>query len=1230
MKVVMSRLSGLVTVILLTTSLLVPASPASAGVTVWSAETIPSTVDLVLGPAGIDVRDLAVDSTGSIIYAVPGDSVSDGVVYKSVNAGASWTTLNVDIQADLVAVAPDDRNMVVIASSDTPEVYLTVNGGSTWYAMGTPQENGAAAAAAIYDLTISLTFEGKHYIAVAGKEAGDIANVWYYDYGAPVAAWKETNNLPGFSIDDEVAAVAFSPDFVSDQALLAVSEDDGASVKLQLLNLDTKRWNASAGFSDYPLTIISNSGMTGLASASISLDPDYSADNPGLHIVFFGLSVSGSSSAVAASGIYRLTNTVIKALKSDVQIHSVNFDGTYLAAGSYNTDHVYRSSNPLVTTPTVATVTTTKKPGGENKVVVAWAGSSLFAGTAGNESAFSVSTDKGANFNDISLIDTTITNARDVAVADDGSKVYLSTDDGTDLSLWRKDLTWKRILSRRGESNYIVRIAPENANVIYLARKSGATIYYNADAGATQWLLRTCKVNVQDLAVESKYIVYVLSSTGTVSRTINAGSSWGTATPTMLNSGATIVSVSTDTLLAGSQDGYVAYCTDSNLSWTRIPQILQSGAGRVQVAADDGFASNGVIYAASDTAGQNIKKWQIDTSTEWTDIFRNTIPGGIYGLKINNNRLYALAFNTTTGQSTLWLHLSPTTITDASLNWSSSTTTTTTDVDDTSVHLNATPRALKVSTDKQWAVKTNGINKLYSFSDIMMEIAGMRPASGFINRVNTITGLPHDVGFSWERPSEATEYELQIALDSEFYITVATIPVATYESTVFVLAGPNQIGNTKVDFMVGSTYYWRVRTTKPLYSAYSESQSFSVEPLGALLPGLITPANGDKDISRKPSFSWEPIAGASGYNFVLGDDPVMTSPIVDVKVENTAFTMELELDYGKTYFWKVRAIEPFTSDWSILANFTVEEEPVEPIPPVVVQQTPPAIIEFMESPPPDTITLPSPPVTPPLIFPRYLIAIIVVAAILLLAIIALIISPLPARPIPVRPAPVRPTVEPSPVNRGFNNMLEKLRRGLATCFQSLKIPGLLRGKETQNMAMQETADSQPISFAVKSFLWMLSSEKEESKQLLSVDEEQELGKKLASRIRDIASYQTLYLQFPEEAALFFYLWAHYGSRDETNSYLVDSFKSWPENVIEFLKCYLTSPRASETGTADNIDFSRARYDALAEVVDPDEVYNALTKLYGPELEWTVDKSSGGSPDRVIASQFARIHRMVKV
>jgi len=1215
MKLKIWGISGLVTVVMLV-SLASPVTPAAADALSWSAETIPNTTDYILGPDGIDICDIAVAADSSTVYAVMGDSITDDVLYKSTDAGASWTTLDIPIEADLVAIAPDDADIIAIADNSTPEVYLTVNGGSIWHDFGTPQESGAAAAVAIYDIAISKASDDVHYIAVAGKEAGDVANVWYYQAGAVGATWQETNTLTGFSSGDEVAAVAFSPNFPSDKVMLAVSEDDNSSVKLQMLSLSSNRWNSSANFGSYPVTVVSDDGITGLASASISLAPNYLASQSSRRTAFVSVAVSGDAAATAKSGIYRFKDTTRTSLTTGTTIHSVAFNGSCLVAGAYGTTNVYRSGDPLATSPTISTVSTMKGPGGEGKTLVAWAGSKVVAVTSGDESAFAVSTNNGKTFNDISLIDTSITNARDVAVSADGSKFYLVTDDGTDLSLWRKVSVWERTLSLQGTTDYIVRAAPNNANVIYLAKKGDTTIYYNASGGAKEWLTRSCSVNVRDLAVESTEIVYALNSSGSVSQTTDAGFTWGTARTTELNSGATIVSVSSNKLLVGSQDGYVAYSTDGNSSWTKISVVLQSGAGNVQVIADENFATNKIIYAASDAAGQDIKKWQIDTSSEWTDIFHGNVAGGIYGLAIRNGTFYALEFNASTGQSTLWRHFTPTTVTDASTNWSTSTTSADTDDDDAEVHLNAIPRALKVSSDRLWAVKTNGTSKLYSFTDIPVEIKLAKPASGFTNPVNAISGLANDIAFRWKRPSEATEYELEIALDSDFFIIVTTVTIATDEPVVFVIVGPYQTGDARVNFMAGKTYYWRVQTTQPLYSLYSDTNIFNIEPLVAMVPGLLVPANGSTDISRKPSFSWEPVAGASEYQFMLSANSTMTSPLIDTKVMNTGFTITEDLDYGAIYLWKVRATKPVESDWSTLANFTVEEKPAESVlPPLIIQQVPPPVITVPQPPPSNIVTFSPPPVTPPPTVPDYLRAVIVIAAILLLAVIALIIKPF--------------TVRPSRrVAEGLSGGWGKLREGMATYFRDFNPLRTFRGAKARFTGVAGAEASQPISFAAKSFLWMMSQEKEESPRLLSAEEEQALGRILASRIQKIARDQLLYQEFPEDAALFLDIWSHYGSRDETDRYLANSFRSRPENVIKLLKCYLTTPGGLEAGLTRKTYFSRTRYYALVKVIDPDKVYEALTRLYGPELESPEDETPVDSTDKAIAFQFARIHHRV--
>jgi hypothetical protein len=1231
MKQKTARILSLVTGILIVASLFSWPEPVSAGLVEWSAETIPTRLDNILGPPGIDIRDFAVAGDSKTIYAVPGDSISDNVVFKSADAGATWTALPVPTKVRLVAVAPDDSTFAAVADNSTLRIYVTLDGGLTWYSLGTPRETSPAVA--IYDIAVSAIWGGQHYIAAAGKDAGNAANLWYISIiSAAAPTWQETKTLTGFVSGNETAAVAFSPSFVSDASLVAISDNANASVQLQMLDISSRKWNNDAGFINFPRTVVSNTGISRLTSASLSLAPTYLASDDDTRRVYIGLTVDGSALAIATSGIYRYVDTYKTEMLLNTNIHSIAYNGSYLVAGAYDTTNVYRSTNPTATTPTFYTSTTTKGPGGENRVVVAWIGTKVVAGTSGNESAFAISGDTGTTFNDISLVSTNITNARDVAVSADGSKVYFVTDDGSDLSLWLKTTTWQRVFSQRDTSDYIVRIEPQSASVIYLAKKGTTTIYYNSSSGATQWLARYCNINIQDLAVESTTAVYALNSAGAVSKTVNAGVYWASATATTLGTGATIVSVSTDTLLVGDQNGYVAYSTDGNLSWTLITQFVQSGAGNVQVIADEYFASNKIIYAASDTPGQNIKKWQIGTSTGWVDIFNGIIIGGIYGLAVNSNTLYGLEYDAGSGQSTIWRVFSPTTATSTSESWTYSPTTATTDINDPTVQLDAKPRALKVSSGKLWAVKTNGTNKLYSFTDIAteLEIIPLKPVSGFTNPVNDISGVAFDVPFNWARPSIATEYELRISEDEDFISLVASIIVASEEPYILVMAGPHQTGNNRVDFMPGVTYYWKVRTTKPLYSLYSISRYFSIEPIVASVLQLLVPANGATDISKKPSFSWAPIAGTTEYQFILSTNWTMARPIVDEKVDKAGFKLSKELDYGKTYFWIVRATQPIVSSWSTLANFTVEDKPAEPVPPVIVQETPPVTINIPAPPPQNDINIAPPPETPPPVVPDYLITVIVIMGVLLLIVIVLIVIRLPVKLFPAYSLPrnllgTGRKVRISGEKPGEPTEKPEIR---AEVPEKPALPEIIAKRPA---TIDKASEGESVAFAAKSFIWLTTNQKgaEGGQPKLSTKEERSLGKKLSSRIQALAEKEPLYLKYPQDAALFLQIWARYDSRDETERYLTKSFRSRPENAIALLKCFLATPAQPETGPSGIRDFTRSQYDSLAEVINPDNVYKALTRL----LKFKPDIIEGEAPidpaDRAMAYKFLRIHLQVK-
>ena len=62
----------------------------------------------------------------------------------------------------------------------------------------------------------------------------------------------------------------------------------------------------------------------------------------------------------------------------------------------------------------------------------------------------------------------------------------------------------------------------------------------------------------------------------------------------------------------------------------------------------------------------------------------------------------------------------------------------------------------------------------------------------------------------------------------------------------------------------------------------------------------------------------------------------MTQVVKEADVTTTAYDYDGQLEYGQSYFWRVMALEPVTSDWSATFTFRTEASPpppaVEPAP----------------------------------------------------------------------------------------------------------------------------------------------------------------------------------------------------------------------------------------------------------------------------------------------------------
>jgi hypothetical protein len=993
MKKAIKRFWGIGLIVVLLASLFASPVAVNADDNEWVKQSSPSAMPFYALKANSDVLDIAVYGDGSVVYALANDTR----VYKSTNGGVTWSRTNstaLAITPTMIAVAPDDSSRVAV--SDGTSVYASVNSGSTFSNLGTVSAlNGTDVynMASMTDLTISPTRLGQNYVTVSGTDNHTTvpAAVFYYNLGAVVGQqWKVIK--PAVHAE-AVDAVRYSPNFVSDLTMVAVTDNvSGNTVALQVYSFASSSWNPT-DFPNYPVTII-GATITAVNRASLVLDPNFLGGEDTLRNSFIGLDTDSTTN----EGIYRVLNTTVRNL-SYGNIYSLDFDGTTLVAGQQDLISVLRSLDPMSSVPTVTGSASYKSPGGVSgagvNVVVAFVGANVAAGTTGLNSAYALSRSSGAYFNDVSMIDTDVAVAHDMAVSADGSKIYYVTSDNntTYTSLWLKTSGWERILSFAYAAPYIVRLAPSNPDVVYLGEIGGTRVYFSKDV-QSRWYARTCTQNIVDLAVEADAVAYVLNATGGVVKSSNEGFIWD-ALPeaTKQSTGYSLVSVMENVLLMGSQAGKVSYSLDGNSSWSSIsPAIESSGATNVIVIPDEDYANNSKIYAATTAAGKNVQEWTIGTSSEWTDKYTGTLgTDGVYGLAMKGGIIYALTYST--GNSTLRQYIPSVRAwaADTAANYIPSNGI----AEPVELGLNtASPNALYASTGSNvlWAIRASAAvdyaAMIFNNTDTLASSAASLSSPPDGTSVNVAAnGVIDIVSLNWGRVANATTHTVQVAYDSAFKQTVL--------NTGFNFPTLNAIigqGNNGVTLIAGKTYYARVRASVPFNSPWSETVTFTVQPMAAAVPTIGSPENGATIKSQSPAFSWSPVTGTSTYEFQLSTTPTFGTTVLTDQTNSTGtlVPVTIKLEKGKQYFWRVRAIEPIQGEWSAVGNFIVAEDEPTAEPPVTVTNAPPVTVTIPPAPAPTTITIPPAPPADE-IAPTYIWAIIIIGAILVIAVIVLIV-----------------------------------------------------------------------------------------------------------------------------------------------------------------------------------------------------------------------------------------------
>jgi hypothetical protein len=125
-------------------------------------------------------------------------------------------------------------------------------------------------------------------------------------------------------------------------------------------------------------------------------------------------------------------------------------------------------------------------------------------------------------------------------------------------------------------------------------------------------------------------------------------------------------------------------------------------------------------------------------------------------------------------------------------------------------------------------------------------------------------------------------------------------------------------------------YYWRVRSFATT-GEYSLWTSYRAVLIKYVPPVLLGPANLAIVTSLKPTFEWNAVPDATGYQIQISTSNSFGTLVVDANAALPTFTPGTDLASGTTYYWRVRALGSFgPGDWSQARKFTTDKSPSAP------------------------------------------------------------------------------------------------------------------------------------------------------------------------------------------------------------------------------------------------------------------------------------------------------------
>ena len=534
----------------------------------------------------------------------------------------------------------------------------------------------------------------------------------------------------------------------------------------------------------------------------------------------------------------------------------------------------------------------------------------------------------------------------------------------------------------------------EDCCTLYMADHDSNNLWYTQDCGQCWTKAPATKLDIQDVAVESENIVYVLDDEGFVSVSTSYGRRPTAGTDTGIETGHSISACCEEGLVVvgGMEGGPVAYSEDGAESFSLTDDLPDDAEGPVHVACD--HLCDGIFYAA--VSGVGIYRGDLSDDS-FTDL--NAMPYNYYGLVVgkSDGTLYAatdqISVDTKTGEDLCDTILEPgdsaidaiysgvarnltpcDTACCGEEDWdylyaglgSESCTLDTVTTIWPSEHFNTEPTALRIcgcatiaTNSVLWAIdfehydlSDGSDGTLWWYEDCAAKKGPVlsSPTNGTVINCDPCSCHPVPFTLKWVRDCQACSYDIEI-MDEDGNV------IADWEDE-YIEGEPPELHVTGSDLALlaecGMNYTWHVRiadteTGECVKSPWSDTWTFTVAAGDATALQLISPnplkAGENLIVLTSVPFSWTSVQNATSYSIVISPNSDLSSALASADVTGTAYTYTGTLDYGTTYYWQVISfIDGTILNESIIGAFTTILEAEEPPPSVIVEeQAPPQI-----------------------------------------------------------------------------------------------------------------------------------------------------------------------------------------------------------------------------------------------------------------------------------------------